>query len=220
MVEELCWTNGSDNSERKAAMAQEAEAFIALFGGYGTMEELLEIIITWAQLGIHKKRVGLLNVDGARNIIIVVSAPSAKELLEKMEMEAAMQISILQPSYRASASRICFVAVFCSDSSPSLRSHSMNAPVLVLKDSLKRESGTKVHHGNIQASKAVADIIRTTLGPRSVLPKHLLNRVTILLSYAEALEAHLQSNHQRFQKVQEAQMIHLYLQTLTRYKGS
>ncbi|KAG2245707.1 hypothetical protein Bca52824_085335 [Brassica carinata] len=45
----------------------------------------------------------------------------------------------------------------------------MNAPVLVLKDSLKRESGTKVHHGNIQASKAVADIIRTTLGPRSML---------------------------------------------------
>ncbi|VVA41676.1 PREDICTED: T-complex [Prunus dulcis] len=45
----------------------------------------------------------------------------------------------------------------------------MQAPVLVLKDSLKRESGTKVHHGNIQASKAVADIIRTTLGPRSML---------------------------------------------------
>ncbi|CAN0876946.1 T-complex protein 1 subunit gamma [Linum grandiflorum] len=45
----------------------------------------------------------------------------------------------------------------------------MHAPVLVLKDSLKRESGQKVHHANIQASKAVADIIRTTLGPRSML---------------------------------------------------
>ncbi|KAK8663764.1 hypothetical protein V6N13_083569 [Hibiscus sabdariffa] len=45
----------------------------------------------------------------------------------------------------------------------------MNAPVLVLKDSLKRESGSKVHHANIQASKAIADIIRTTLGPRSML---------------------------------------------------
>ncbi|KAK6137467.1 hypothetical protein DH2020_028824 [Rehmannia glutinosa] len=45
----------------------------------------------------------------------------------------------------------------------------MHAPVLVLKDSLKRESGSKVHHANIQASKAVADIIRTTLGPRSML---------------------------------------------------
>ncbi|PKI44079.1 hypothetical protein CRG98_035541 [Punica granatum] len=45
----------------------------------------------------------------------------------------------------------------------------MHSPVLVLKDSLKRESGSKVHHANIQASKAVADIIRTTLGPRSML---------------------------------------------------
>ncbi|KAK9937559.1 hypothetical protein M0R45_014338 [Rubus argutus] len=45
----------------------------------------------------------------------------------------------------------------------------MQSQVLVLKDSLKRESGSKVHHANIQASKAVADIIRTTLGPRSML---------------------------------------------------
>ncbi|XP_073008595.1 T-complex protein 1 subunit gamma [Typha latifolia] len=45
----------------------------------------------------------------------------------------------------------------------------MQSPVLVLKDSLKRESGSKVHHANIQAAKAVADIIRTTLGPRSML---------------------------------------------------
>nr|CAD1829924.1 unnamed protein product [Ananas comosus var. bracteatus] len=37
------------------------------------------------------------------------------------------------------------------------------------EDSLKRESGSKVHHANIQAAKAVADIIRTTLGPRSML---------------------------------------------------
>ncbi|KAL6501702.1 T-complex protein 1 subunit gamma [Orobanche gracilis] len=45
----------------------------------------------------------------------------------------------------------------------------MHAPVLVLNDALKRESGRKVHHTNIQASKAVADIVRTTLGPRSML---------------------------------------------------
>ncbi|RZC70458.1 hypothetical protein C5167_033573 [Papaver somniferum] len=45
----------------------------------------------------------------------------------------------------------------------------MQAPVLVLKDNLKRESGKKVQHQNIAASKAVADIIRTTLGPRSML---------------------------------------------------
>ena len=46
--------------ERKAATAREADAFIALPGGYGTMEELLEMI-TWSQLGIHKKTIDLLN---------------------------------------------------------------------------------------------------------------------------------------------------------------
>ncbi|KAE8664378.1 Cytokinin riboside 5'-monophosphate phosphoribohydrolase LOG8 [Hibiscus syriacus] len=46
----------SDMHERKAAMAREADAFVALPGGYGTMEELLEMI-TWSQLGIHKKTV-------------------------------------------------------------------------------------------------------------------------------------------------------------------
>ncbi|KMZ68236.1 T-complex protein 1 subunit gamma [Zostera marina] len=45
----------------------------------------------------------------------------------------------------------------------------MQAPVVVLSDSVTRESGSKVHHANIQASKAVADVIRTTLGPRSML---------------------------------------------------
>lgn len=46
--------------ERKAKMAELSDAFIALPGGYGTLEELLEII-TWAQLGIHRKPIGLLN---------------------------------------------------------------------------------------------------------------------------------------------------------------
>ncbi|PNY00376.1 cytokinin riboside 5'-monophosphate phosphoribohydrolase, partial [Trifolium pratense] len=44
----------SDMHQRKAEMARQADAFIALPGGYGTLEELLEII-TWAQLGIHSK---------------------------------------------------------------------------------------------------------------------------------------------------------------------
>ncbi|KAH7298645.1 hypothetical protein KP509_25G052600 [Ceratopteris richardii] len=45
----------------------------------------------------------------------------------------------------------------------------MQAPVLVLNDAVKRESGKNVHHANIQASRAVSDIIRTTLGPRAML---------------------------------------------------
>ncbi|KAH9302006.1 hypothetical protein KI387_013589, partial [Taxus chinensis] len=71
--------------------------------GYGTMEELLEMI-TWSQLGIHDKPVGLLNVDGYYDSLlalfdkgveegfikssalhIVVSAPTAKQLIQLME---------------------------------------------------------------------------------------------------------------------------------------
>ena len=49
--------------ERKALMASLADAFLVLPGGMGTLDELCEIL-TWAQLGIHAKPVGLLNVRG------------------------------------------------------------------------------------------------------------------------------------------------------------
>lgn len=49
--------------ERKAMMARLADGFIALPGGYGTFDELFEIV-TWAQIGIHEKPVGLLNIAG------------------------------------------------------------------------------------------------------------------------------------------------------------
>jgi hypothetical protein len=49
--------------ERKRKMADLAEAFLALPGGVGTMEELFEVF-TWRQLGLHRKPVGLLNVSG------------------------------------------------------------------------------------------------------------------------------------------------------------
>eukprot|EP01018_Ginkgo_biloba_P031254 Gb_18250 [translate_table: standard] len=90
--------------ERKAEMARQADAFIALPGGYGTLEELLEMI-TWSQLGIHDKPVGLLNVDGYYNSLlalfdrgveegfiklsarhIVVSASTGRELIRSMEV--------------------------------------------------------------------------------------------------------------------------------------
>ncbi|XP_042940755.1 cytokinin riboside 5'-monophosphate phosphoribohydrolase LOG7 isoform X1 [Carya illinoinensis] len=138
----------SDMHQRKAEMARQADAFIALpgtnpvlksdqfqsiwilfslylrasifwscmcvciyiyiclcviSGGYGTMEELLEVI-TWAQLGIHRKPVGLLNVDGFYNSLlsfidkavdegfiapiarrIIMSAPTAKQLFRHLE---------------------------------------------------------------------------------------------------------------------------------------
>jgi hypothetical protein len=53
---------------RKARMVDLADAFIALPGGYGTLEELFEII-TWAQLGIHQKPIGLLNVGGYFDVL-------------------------------------------------------------------------------------------------------------------------------------------------------
>ena len=49
--------------ERKALMADLSQGFLALPGGFGTLDELCEIL-TWAQLGLHAKPVGLLNVNG------------------------------------------------------------------------------------------------------------------------------------------------------------
>ena len=49
--------------ERKAAMADRADAFVALPGGFGTFDELFEVV-TWTQLGIHEKLCGILNHDG------------------------------------------------------------------------------------------------------------------------------------------------------------
>ncbi|KAK3025796.1 hypothetical protein RJ639_041469 [Escallonia herrerae] len=93
----------SDMHQRKAEMARQANAFIALPGGYGTLEELLEVI-TWAQLGIHRKPVGLLNVEGYYDSLlsfidkavdegfisptarrIILSAPTAKQLVRELE---------------------------------------------------------------------------------------------------------------------------------------
>ena len=49
--------------ERKALMAELADGFVALPGGFGTFDELLEIV-TWAQLGLHAKPIGILDVAG------------------------------------------------------------------------------------------------------------------------------------------------------------
>lgn len=49
--------------ERKSRMAEISDGFIALPGGLGTIEELFEIL-TWAQLGLHKNPVAILNVNG------------------------------------------------------------------------------------------------------------------------------------------------------------
>ena len=55
--------------ERKAMMAELADGFIALPGGWGTLEEIFEML-TWAQLGFHDKPCGLLNIDGYYNHLV------------------------------------------------------------------------------------------------------------------------------------------------------
>jgi uncharacterized protein (TIGR00730 family) len=57
--------------QRKALMADLSDAFVALPGGAGTMDEFFEIW-TWAQLGLHAKPIGLLNVDGFYDHLIAL----------------------------------------------------------------------------------------------------------------------------------------------------
>ena len=55
--------------ERKTMMFDLSDAFIALPGGFGTLEEVSEIL-TWAQLGLHSKPCGLINVDGYFDLLL------------------------------------------------------------------------------------------------------------------------------------------------------
>lgn len=64
--------------ERKALMAELADAFIALPGGYGTFEEFCEVI-TWTQLGLHRKPCGILNVDGYYDHLLKLFDHAAEE---------------------------------------------------------------------------------------------------------------------------------------------
>jgi uncharacterized protein (TIGR00730 family) len=68
----------SNMHERKKMMADLSDAFVALPGGVGTFEELFEVY-TWAQLGYHRKPVGLLNVDGYYDPLIAMLAHTVDE---------------------------------------------------------------------------------------------------------------------------------------------
>lgn len=92
-----------DMHERKAMMADLSDGFIAMPGGFGTLEELFEVT-TWAQLGLHQKPIGLLNVNGfydgltgfashlvsrgfvrADHAQLLMHAPDASGLLDQFE---------------------------------------------------------------------------------------------------------------------------------------
>ncbi|GIP20397.1 TIGR00730 family Rossman fold protein [Paenibacillus sp. J22TS3] len=64
--------------ERKAKMGEIADGFIALPGGLGTFEELFEVLC-WAQIGIHAKPIGLLNINGYYDPLIELIKHSVKE---------------------------------------------------------------------------------------------------------------------------------------------
>jgi uncharacterized protein (TIGR00730 family) len=64
--------------ERKAMMAELSDAFIALPGGYGTLDEFCEVV-TWSQLGLHRKPCGMLNVDGYYDPILALFDHAVRE---------------------------------------------------------------------------------------------------------------------------------------------
>ncbi len=73
--------------QRKARMYALADGYIALPGGYGTLDELFETL-TWAQIGEHQKPVGILNVDGYYDPLL--------EMLDRAQAE-----KFLFPEHRA-----------------------------------------------------------------------------------------------------------------------
>ena len=64
--------------ERKALMAELSDAFIAMPGGFGTLEELFEMV-TWSQLGLHRKPFGVLNVAGFFNSLLALVEDAVRE---------------------------------------------------------------------------------------------------------------------------------------------
>lgn len=74
----------SSMHERKALMADLSDGFIAMPGGWGTFEELFEVL-TWRQLGLHHKPCGLLNVDGYFDPLLALLRHAADEGFVKPE---------------------------------------------------------------------------------------------------------------------------------------
>lgn len=78
--------------ERKAVMAELADAFVALPGGLGTLDELFEVM-TWAQLGLHQKPIGLLDVDGFFAPLITYLDRAVTEGFVRAEHRAALTVA-------------------------------------------------------------------------------------------------------------------------------
>jgi uncharacterized protein (TIGR00730 family) len=78
--------------ERKATMADLSDAFIALPGGWGTWEEFFEVV-TWGQLGLHRKACGLLNVQGYFDLLLAFVNHSFDEGFVRREYGSMISVS-------------------------------------------------------------------------------------------------------------------------------
>ena len=77
--------------ERKALMADLGDAFVALPGGFGTLDELFEAV-TWAQLGLHAKPIGLLNVAGYFDFLLRFADRSSADGFVRPEHRALLVV--------------------------------------------------------------------------------------------------------------------------------
>ena len=75
--------------ERKALMAELSDGFVALPGGAGTLEELIEVY-TWSQLGLHRKPMGVLNVNGYYDGLAALLDHAVEQGFLRPEHRAAM----------------------------------------------------------------------------------------------------------------------------------
>ncbi len=78
--------------QRKSLIFSMSDGFIALPGGFGTLDELFEML-TWGQLGLHRKPVGILNVNGYYNSILMGIESMVGEGFLKIENREMIQVS-------------------------------------------------------------------------------------------------------------------------------
>lgn len=78
--------------ERKARMAELADAFVALPGGFGTLDELADAV-TWRQLGLHDKPIGLLDVDDYFDALLARADHARDEGFVRAEHRGVLVVS-------------------------------------------------------------------------------------------------------------------------------
>ena len=92
--------------ERKALMAERSDAFLAMPGGFGTLDELCEIV-TWAQLGIHSKPIVLLNLESFYDSFLAfLSEAVAQEFIRARYLERLVVATSIEAALAAIEERL------------------------------------------------------------------------------------------------------------------